>query len=120
MNTQTKIIIVILFLLIFISGIFLLNKKTQNFPNDENVREIVINARSFEFEPSTIKIKEGEKVRIKINSLDTKHTIFIPELGIKIDTEKEFAVNKKGNFSFSCSTYCGEGHGMMRGILIVE
>ena len=120
MKTQTKIFILILFFLIFISGIFLLKKNTKDSSDNESIREIVINAKSFEFEPSNVTIKEGEKVRIKINSLDTKHTIFIPELGIKIEDEKEFIVNKKGTFSFSCSTYCGEGHGMMRGILIVE
>ena len=84
------------------------------------VNAFVVDAKQFEFNPNVIKIKEGERIRIKINSLDVEHAISIPELGIDIHDEGEFVAEKKGNFSFSCHVYCGSGHENMKGVLIVE
>ena len=88
--------------------------------DNSNVREITVDAKMFEFNPSIIKVKEGERVRIKINSLDVEHAISIPGLGIDIHGEGEFVAEKKGNFTFSCHIYCGSGHENMKGVLIVE
>src|SRR3989344_1007433 len=85
-----------------------------------DVREIVVDAKQFEFTPNVIHVKEGEKIRIKINNLDVEHAISIPELGIDIHGEGEFVAEKKGNFTFSCHIYCGSGHENMKGVLIVE
>ena len=74
----------------------------------------------FEFNPSVIKVKEWEKIKLKINSLDVEHSISIPELRIDIHDEGIFVANKKGTFNFYCHTYCGSGHGAMKGVLIVE
>ena len=112
-------------LLIFIILISLLifNFKTivnAKIIDNGDVREIVVDAKMFEFNPNIIKVKEGERVRIKINNLDVEHAISIPELGIDIHGEGEFVAGKKGNFSFSCHIYCGSGHSSMQGVLIVE
>jgi len=111
--------------IIFISLIFLLifNFKSVTIAkviDNGNVREIVVDAKMFEFNPSIIKVKEGEKIRIKMNNLDVEHSIYIPELDVHIHDEGEFVAEKKGNFTFSCHTYCGSGHENMKGILIVE
>ena len=74
----------------------------------------------FEFSPSVIEVKEGERIRLKINSLDTEHGLSIPELGIETHDEVEFVADKKGTFDFYCHHYCGEGHSGMKGVLIVE
>jgi len=36
------------------------------------------------------------------------------------DVVVEFVADEKGSFEFSCSVYCGEGHGSMDGKLIVN
>mgnify|MGYP001578281824 FL=1 len=74
----------------------------------------------FEFNPNVIKVKEGERIKLIINSLDVEHSISIPELRIDIHDEGIFVVDKKGTFDFYCHTYCGNGHGAMKGVLIVE
>lgn len=83
-------------------------------------REITVDAKKFEFNPDVIKVKQGEKIKLKVNSLDVEHSIYIPELGIDIHNEGTFVANKKGEFEFYCHSYCGSGHDAMKGVLIVE
>ena len=85
-----------------------------------NVTEITIDAKMFEFSPNIIKVKEGERIRLKINNLDVEHSIIIPELEIHIHSEGMFVAKRKGTFNFYCHSYCGSGHDAMKGILIVE
>ena len=122
---QNKKLIIFVSLFIFIILIFLLifnfkSVTSAKVIDNGNVREITVNAKQFEFNPNVIKVKEGERVRIKINNLDVEHAISIPELGIDIHGEGEFVAGKKGNFSFSCHIYCGSGHSSMQGVLVVE
>ncbi|MCR4284814.1 MAG: cupredoxin domain-containing protein [archaeon] len=90
------------------------------------VKEFNITARSWRFEPDTIEVNQGDKIIINLNSIDVSHGINIPELGVSLKTGSgetktvEFIAGKKGEFSFSCNVYCGEGHGLMRGKLIVR
>ena len=113
--------VVIIFILLIFLLIFNFKSVTNAFVVDNgNVREITVDAKMFEFNPNIIKVKEGERVRIKINNLDVEHAISIPELGIDIHDEGEFVAGKKGNFSFSCHIYCGSGHSSMQGVLVVE
>jgi len=111
--------------IIFILLIFLLIFNFKQVVNAKvidngNVREITVDAKMFEFNPSIIKVKEGERIRIKINSLDVEHSINIPELDVHIHDEGEFVATKKGTFDFYCHSYCGSGHENMKGVLIVE
>ena len=90
------------------------------------VREVSITARQFSFEPSTIRIKRGERVRINLAAIDVSHGIAIPEFGLNItasqggDVSGEFTADKTGTFDFFCSVFCGSGHTDMKGQLIVE
>jgi len=120
-----KKLIIFVSLLIFISLIFLLIFNFKSVINafvvdNGNVREIVVDAKMFEFNPSIITVKEGEKIRIKMNNLDVEHSIYIPELDVHIHDEGEFVAGKKGTFIFYCHSYCGSGHENMKGVLIVE
>ncbi len=90
------------------------------------VHEITITAKQFVFNPSEIRVKEGEKVRLKITSVDVTHGFALPEFNVNatLDPQKEqtveFVANKKGEFTFFCSVVCGRGHRDMTGKLIVE
>lgn len=89
-------------------------------------REIAITAKRFSFTPDTIRVKQGERVRLRITSEDVSHGFSILELGINevIEPGKETVVEltptKKGNFRYFCSVECGTGHLAMQGKLIVE
>jgi heme/copper-type cytochrome/quinol oxidase subunit 2 len=91
-----------------------------------SVREFTMTAKNYEFAPSVITVKKGEKVRLIITATDRPHGIKID--GYDIDqmlkkddpTTVEFTADKAGTFEFKCSVYCGMGHRKMKGKLVVE
>lgn len=119
-----KRIIITIIIIIFVNTLVLINLRGNvNAPaiDERNIREIVIDAKRFEYNPNVITIKYGEKIRFKINNLDdAQHGFSIPELGIEVHDEIEFVANKKGRFYFYCHHYCGSGHSSMKGEIIIE
>ena len=71
-------------------------------------------------------MRKGERVRLLITSTDVNHGFAIPELDINSElkagatTTVEFVAAKAGRFPFVCSVYCGSGHSVMKGMLVVE
>ena len=113
--------VLIIFIILMVLLITNLKTDINAFAIDRgSVTEITIDAKMFEFSPNIIKVKEGERIRLKINNLDVEHSIIIPELGIHIHGEGMFVAKRKGTFNFYCHSYCGSGHDAMKGILIVE
>lgn len=100
-------------------------KITTEVVNGRTERTIHMGVRKWVWEPSTLRVKQGELVRLVIHNADVNHPLYIPELGIEAEVPPEGAVvefeaKKKGSFFFLCGTYCGEGHAEMQGTLIVE
>lgn len=69
------------------------------------------------FTPSSITVKKGDHVTLKIISEDHAHGIELAEFGLKeiIIPEKEsrtvdFTADKVGSFSFPCTKFCGYRH----------
>jgi len=83
------------------------------------IREIKIDAFSFGYNPDTITVSKGEKVKISINNLDVLHGMRIPDYGIKGIEGLEFIANKTGSFPWYCEIPCGPGHTTMNGTLVV-
>jgi len=98
----------------------------ENKPAAESVKEFKITAKRFQFEPSTIEVSKGDRVRLLVTSTDVPHGISITEYGIneRLDpgTPKtiEFTADKEGTFTAFCSVFCGSGHSGMKGRLIVK
>lgn len=84
------------------------------------IREITIKAQRFSFAPGTIRVKQGERVKLSITNTDTTHGISLPDFNAEGRDSLEFTADKKGTFTFYCANYCGSGHSDMRGTLIVE
>ena len=90
------------------------------------VKEFSLTARKWGFEPSTITVKQGDKVKLRITSVDVTHGFTLREFGINTvlspskTIEAEFVADKSGTFTFFCSVPCGVGHTGMNGKLIVE
>ena len=90
------------------------------------VHEVTMTAKNYEFEPSVITVKKGEKVRLMITATDRDHGIKIDGYDINQELKKgdpatiEFTADKAGTFEFKCSVYCGLGHRKMKGKLVVE
>lgn len=140
-------------ILLLVLGIFLINACAQQKPEDlvgqgtpvsqevpagdkdveekivmpgGEVKEIKVTAKQFAFEPSTIEVNKGDKVRLIVTSTDVPHGIAIPEYGIneRLDPGKEvkieFTADKQGTFTAFCSVFCGSGHSNMKGKIIVR
>lgn len=102
-------------------------KKTEPAMEKESaVKEISMIARSWEFEPSEIRVKKGDKVRLSVTSEDITHGIFIKGHDVSTHLQPgstevlEFVADKAGEFEYFCNVPCGSGHTHMKGKMIVE
>ena len=90
------------------------------------VKEFNVRAFQFGFDPETIEVNLGDKVRITAYSDDVPHGLAIPQFGVymslmgKTPVTEEFIADQPGTFTFYCSVPCGRGHGSMRGKFIVN
>lgn len=79
------------------------------------------------FKPSTLILKKGEKNRLRLTSSDVTHSFYMPELFpdpivVKAGYTEEisFIPQRSGEFSYYCTTVCGECHYYMRGSIQVQ
>lgn len=86
-----------------------------------------VTASRFQFDPETVEVHEGDRVRLRLRATDTVHgfslkpfklKVTLPESGEPVDVE--FLADRAGVFDFACSEYCGPGHSRMKGRLIVR
>lgn len=81
---------------------------------------IVIHAHRFAFEPSSITVRRGETVELRLISDDVPHSLLIKSLGINEAASKShpgdvvFTATQAGDFEGRCGRFCGSGHGRMR------
>ena len=105
------------------------------------VREFLIKARQYAYNPEIIRVNKGDEVHIKLMSLDVIHGFFLEgyDIDAKIEpgrngfkmrhpsTEKEyypveeivFVADRPGKFRFRCSHTCGYLHPFMLGEMVV-
>jgi len=75
---------------------------------------------------TTISVKKGAAVTLRIKNLDVSHGFGLDEFGInKVTpagevTEIKFRADKEGTFTFYCTVFCGTGHPSHNGTLIVQ
>jgi cytochrome c oxidase subunit 2 len=90
-------------------------------------RVIEVVAKQFTFEPSTIEVTEGERVRLLVKSDDVVHGFqiekfnvnkLVPEGGKPVTID--FVASAAGTFEILCSEECGDGHESMKGKLVVK
>jgi cytochrome c oxidase subunit 2 len=90
-------------------------------------RVIEVVASRFAFEPATIEVTEGERVRLMVRSADGVHGLEIKKLKINKPIPRggkpvqiDFVASTPGSYEILCSEYCGEGHEDMTGSLVVK
>ena len=120
--------------------------KTQSSSAVDSPRVIEVTAKTFEFTPNEIHVKMGERVQIKLRTVDRAHGLKLniypegasedgnpglvfdhPQDDAKVEKHKdrviEFVAARAGTYDFKCSVPCsmfGHGHDRMTGKLIVE
>ncbi len=88
-------------------------------------RVIEVMAKRFEYMPSVIPVKQGEKIVLAITSLDFIHGMNIPSLNMRYDlvpgrvTRVEIDAATVGNIDFVCDNFCGDHHEDMHGRIVV-
>ena len=94
--------------------------------NIEEVKTIDVLASRFKFDPATIPVSQGDRVRLRLRSADRSHAFAIKAFRVKTLIPKggdtvtvEFVADKTGTFDFTCAEYCGTGHSGMKGRLVV-
>ena len=93
-------------------------------------RTFEVVARRFAFEPATIEVIEGDRVRLAVRSADGPHGVEIKQFKVKKAVPRakpgdspvviEFVASAAGSFPILCSEYCGTGHDDMTGTLVVQ
>ncbi len=91
--------------------------------------EITVIARQFEnggWSPSTITVKSGQLVRLRITSEDVAHSLAISSLGVESDVvlpghwvRLEFRPTADGELRLKCNVACGINHTKMVATLVV-
>lgn len=78
------------------------------------------------FQPDSIEVQKGEKVRLRFSVPDVTHGVAIAGLGVdlgQIDPgqvkEVEVVFDKPGVVTFYCNTWCSPNHWRMRGTVTV-
>ncbi len=109
----------------------------------QSPRVVEISAKKYLFTPNEIRVKEGERIELRVHSLDVTHGVKLdlyPEGAKKkgapglifdepdqngkvekgVDQIIDFTAQAPGTYDFKCARICGMGHGRMKGKLIVE
>lgn len=95
-------------------------------PAAGETRVIAMTVTDWEFSPSSIIVKQGEKVQIALTGEKGIHGFAIPELGINVRVEAgktitvDIPTERTGTFNIRCSVPCGAGHSAMKGSIVVQ
>ncbi len=78
------------------------------------------------FQPDSIEVQKGEKIRLRFSVPDVTHGVAIAGLGVDIGQidpgqvkEVEVVFDKPGVVTFYCNTWCSPNHWRMRGTVTV-
>ncbi len=94
----------------------------------DGVREFIISAPQWSFDPSVITVNPGETVRFIVTSQDIMHGFAINELGFnlplspEVDVATEVVIPRdipEGTYTMYCSIFCGIGHPYMKGTVVI-
>ena len=90
-------------------------------------REITIVAKRSGFEPASIEVIKGERIRLRVSSADGVHGLEVRRLRINKLIPRggqavtiDFVAPAPGTYEILCSEECGDGHETMTGTLTVK
>jgi len=94
----------------------------------KNIVEIAMDAYQWRFSYCSITVYEGQTVVITLQSLDVPHGFAIdgyPEvsnthISPSAQSVVKFTADKTGTFTYYCTVFCGEGHPLHTGQLVVQ
>ena len=87
---------------------------------------VVMVARAWQFTPKEIRIPNNAQIEFVMTSIDVIHGFRIPNTTVNVMlipgqiTRVRYRFRDPGTYRFVCHEYCGTGHHLMEGVLIVE
>ena len=87
---------------------------------------VSITARTFAYEPESIRVPRGTRLTLALESLDAVHGFALDGHALEMTAEPgrssqvTFVAEREGKFKFRCSVSCGALHPFMIGELVVE
>ena len=100
-----------------------------DFVSDPSDSIVTLNVAVYQWQFSycSITVYQNQHVILNLKSLDVPHGLYIegmPDLKIFITPDTistlKFDVSQKGEFPYFCTVFCGEGHPIHKGLLIVK
>ena len=88
--------------------------------------EVVIVARAWGFVPSEIRVPAGSEVRIVATTTDVIHGLHVEDTRVNMMlipgeiSANRYTFERPGEYRMVCHEYCGIGHHVMAGRVIVE
>jgi heme/copper-type cytochrome/quinol oxidase subunit 2 len=88
-------------------------------------RTIRIEASSFEYTPSVVRVNPGDRVTLELVSTDVVHGIYLDGYDLQVQADPgqtarlTFVADRNGTFRMRCSVTCGSLHPFMIGKLVV-
>ncbi len=88
-------------------------------------RHVRVEARSFAYSPSTIRVNPGDRVTIDLVAEDVVHGLRLDGYDLQVTADPgrtsrlTFVADRPGTFRFRCSVTCGTLHPFMVGKLAV-
>ena len=125
MNSLKIMLVGLIFLSAASPGIVAQGAKDEGTPT-AGVHEIQVTLKKYEFNPGSLRVRKGEKVRLIMFAMDHDHGFRLDAFDVNQKVPKgtttvvEFTADKAGTFQFRCSSVCGLGHRNMKGTLVVE
>jgi cytochrome c oxidase subunit 2 len=128
-----SIILILIIVSIIVERLFFLSKiqyqsfnqnKTNTAVNN-SIDEINIISERYMFSPMLVRLKRGKTVRLVLSTYDVQHGIFQPDLKINLSAypgkpaENIIEPDKVGEYTVTCSLYCGVDHNKMKMTFIV-
>lgn len=89
-------------------------------------RVIPVEMKRYDFVPSTIEVTQGERVVLRVTSIDRLHGIGIKKFKVNREVARgetadiEFVASEPGTYEVLCTEDCGKGHDDMKGTLVVK
>lgn len=94
--------------------------------SEPGYKEFNVKLSQFSFEPDTLRVHRGDRVRLNLDSVDVAHGLAIDGYDgmISVPVEKvvtvEFVATQNGAMRFRCAVTCGAFHPFMVGRIVVE
>ena len=88
-------------------------------------QRVAVTAAKFEFSTPEIHVRKGQPVTLVLTASDFAHGFDLPDFNVRADlvpgktVTVTFTPDRSGRFVFLCDNFCGDGHDVMSGYLIV-